>query len=84
MVLIAQTNVLQNLLMYKILQNLRMMKFRMFYSIFYFISFYLYIYPPDSQESDGGTNTMGKQLPRPASGNAKILLSACNLMEILL
>ena len=23
----------------------------------YFILFYLYIYPPDSQESDGGANT---------------------------
>ena len=30
--------------------------------------FYLNIYPPDSQESDGGANTYGKQLPRPASG----------------
>ena len=27
-------------------------------SIFYlFVLFYLYIYPPDSQESDGGANT---------------------------
>ena len=44
--------------------------------------FYLYIYPPDSQESDGGAIHRGKQLPRPASGDAKILLSASNLVEI--
>ena len=25
--------------------------------------FYLYIYPPDLQESDGGANTSGRQLP---------------------
>ena len=25
--------------------------------LFYFNSLYLYIYPPDSQESDGGANT---------------------------
>ena len=37
---------------------------------------YLYFYPPDSQESDGGANTQGTQLPRPASGGTKILLSA--------
>ena len=43
--------------------------------------FYLCIYPPDSQESDGGANTWGRQLPRPASGDAKILLSASNLIE---
>ena len=36
--------------------------------------FYLYIYPPDSQESDGGANTYG----RPASEDTKILLSVCN------
>ena len=30
-------------------------------------SFYLYIFPPDSQKSDGGDNTWGNQLPRPAS-----------------
>ena len=36
---------------------------------------YIYIYPPDSQESDGGAYTYGKQLPRPAFGDAKILLS---------
>ena len=34
----------------------------------------LYIYLPDSQESDG--------VPRPASRDAKMLLSACNLIEI--
>ena len=46
-------------------------------------SFYcISIYPPGSQESDGGAHTMGKQLPRPVSGNTKILLSACNLIEI--
>ena len=49
-------------------------------NIFYF--FNTYIYPPDSQESDPGANTKGKQLPRPASENAKILLSACNLMDM--
>ena len=43
---------------------------------FKIISFHLYIYPPDSQESDGSANTEGKQLPRPAFGDAKILLSA--------
>ena len=47
----------------------------------YFFYFNLYIYPPDSQESDGGANTQGGQLPRPASGDAKILLSAYNLIE---
>ena len=51
-------------------------------SIFYLFLFYLYIYPPDSQESDGGANTKGKQLSRPASGDTKIFLSACNLIEI--
>ena len=51
--------------------------------LFYlFILFYLYIYLPDSQESDGGANTLGRQLPRPASGGAMILLSACNVIEI--
>ena len=49
--------------------------------IFLFL-IYLYIYPPDSQVSDGGANTWGRQLPRPASGDTKILLSACNLIEI--
>ena len=48
---------------------------------FYLFLFYLYIYPPDSQESDGGANTFGRQLPRPASGNAKILLSVWNLTK---
>ena len=38
--------------------------------------FYLYIYASDSQESNGGANTSGRQLPRPASEDAKILLSA--------
>ena len=37
--------------------------------------YYLYIYPPDLQESDGGANILSKQLPQPASGDAKILLS---------
>ena len=51
--------------------------------LFYFLFlFYFYIYSSDSQESDGGANTYGKHLPRPASGDAKILLSACNLIEI--
>ena len=36
--------------------------------------FYLYIYSPDSQESDVSANTYGKQLPRPASGDVKIVL----------
>ena len=45
--------------------------------IYHFIYlFYLYFYPPDSQESDRGANTQGSELPRPASGNAKILLFA--------
>ena len=35
-------------------------------------------YSADWQESDGGANTLGKQLPQPASGDAKILLSASN------
>ena len=52
------------------------------YFFIYLFLFYLYIYPPDSQESDKGTNTYGRQLPRPASGDIKILLSACNLIEI--
>ena len=34
-----------------------------------------FIYRPDSQESDGDVNKQDKQLPRPASGGAKILLS---------
>ena len=42
----------------------------------------LYIYPPDSQESDGGANAWGKQLLRPTSGDCKILLSASYLIEI--
>ena len=36
---------------------------------------YIISYPPDSQESDGGVIHKGKQLPGPASGDAKILLS---------
>ena len=40
------------------------------------------IYPPDSQQSDRSTNTYRKKLPQPASKDAKILLSACNLIEI--
>ena len=44
--------------------------------------FNLYIYPSDSLESDGGANKEGRQLTRPASRNGKILLSACNLIEI--
>ena len=47
-----------------------------------FFYFYLYIYPPDSQESDGGACLQWLQLPRPASGDAKILLSASNLRDI--
>ena len=31
------------------------------------ISFHFYIYPSDSQESDGGATHRGKQLPSPAS-----------------
>ena len=50
------------------------------YSEYYL--FYLYIYPPDLQKSNGGTNRYGRQLPRSASGDAKILLSTCNLKEI--
>ena len=45
----------------------------------YLKHFFLYIYPPDSQESDGNANTEGiKQLPQPACGDAKILLSVSN------
>ena len=47
-----------------------------------FYLFYLYIYPPEWQESSGGANTKGRQLPQPASGDTKILLSACNLIEV--
>ena len=50
--------------------------------IYLFILFHLYIYPPDSQEIEGGANTEDRQLPRPASGDAKILLFTCNLIEI--
>ena len=42
--------------------------------------FYLYIFPFDSPESDGGDNSLGKHLPQPASGDAKILLSAWNFL----
>ena len=42
---------------------------------FYFIYFIFYVYPPDSQESNAGINTQDKPSPRPASGDAKILLS---------
>ena len=38
----------------------------------FFILFYLYIYPPDSQESDQAAS---KQLPRSGIGDAKIFLS---------
>ena len=38
-----------------------------------FILFCLHSYLPDPQESDAGANTEGKQLPRPTSGDAKIL-----------
>ena len=51
-------------------------------SFFFYFYFYLYIYPPDSQESDGGAIHRVSNLPRPASGDAKILLSASNLIEI--
>ena len=44
----------------------------------YIIFFFLYIYPPDTQESDGNTNTYGKQLLRPVSRNVKILLCDLN------
>ena len=47
---------------------------------FYF--FYLLSYPPGSQKSDRGANTLGRQLPRPASEDAEILLSTCNLIDI--
>ena len=45
--------------------------------LFLFFS-HLYNYPPDSQKTDKGANTQGKQLPRPVFGDAKILLSARN------
>ena len=41
-----------------------------------------YIYPSDSQESDGGANTQDRQLQRPTLGDAEILLSACNLIDM--
>ena len=47
-----------------------------------FLKFYPYIYPPDSKESDGGANTWDKQLPRRGFGDAKILLSGWNFVEI--
>ena len=34
-----------------------------FFILLIFFLFYLYIYPPDSQESDGGANTYDRQLP---------------------
>ena len=40
------------------------------------------MFSPDSQESDGDANTLGKQISRSASRDAKILLYACNLIEI--
>ena len=40
------------------------------------LSFYLYIYPPALQESNRDANTKGKQLSRPASRDAKTLLSS--------
>ena len=46
-----------------------------------FIFFYLYIYPPDSQETTEALY-IGRQLPRSAFGDAKVLLFACNLTEI--
>ena len=47
--------------------------------IFYFC---LYAYLLDSRGNDGSANTKGKQLPRPAFRDVKMLLSACNLIEI--
>ena len=38
--------------------------------------FYFYIDVPDSKESDGGNNTLSKQLLQPATGDA------CTLIEI--
>ena len=56
---------------------------KMSFKVFHlFFLFYFCIYPPDSQESDGDANALDKQLPRPAFGDAKILLFACNLIEI--
>ena len=46
--------------------------------IYFLLILSFYIYPPESQESDRGANTYGKQLPWPAFGHAKILLFACN------
>ena len=40
------------------------------------------MYPPESQESDGGANTKGRPLLRTVSGDPKIFLSACNLIDI--
>ena len=47
---------------------------------FYIFRFYLDIYHFDSQESDGAVvnRKVLKQLPQPASGDAKILLSNGN------
>ena len=49
-------------------------------NVIFIILFYIYI--SDSQESDGGVNTQDRQLQRPTLGDAEILLSACNLIEI--
>ena len=47
-------------------------KSRQYGGFLFFISFYFYIYSLDSHKSDEGANTEGKQLPRPAMGDAEI------------
>ena len=51
-----------------------------FFLFFYFISIFILLTRRKATEA----LYMGKQLPRPAFGDAKILLSASNLIEILL
>ena len=52
-----------------------------FFGYFIYL-FYLYIYPSDSQESDEGAITYGKQLPRPASEMPNIVVHLKFFIEI--
>ena len=50
--------------------------------VYHFLKSFFYIYFPDSQESVGGDihKETVKQLPRPASGDSKILLPSQNFL----